>query len=105
VVEDPTGDSDASTAEATAAGATIEVRHNKLSPAVTEIRAGQSVTFHNIDKMPKGHTVVDADGSFSSPPLDKDQSWSHSFDVPGTYTVKIKEHPKATATIVVEAAQ
>lgn len=87
---------------ATAAGATIEVGHGRLEPALVQIGAGQSVTFHNVDKMPGGHTVMAPDGSFSSPPLDEDDSWSHSFDVPGVYPVQIKEHPAAKASIVVE---
>ena len=103
VVEDASGGGPAK-AVATAAGATVEVRHNKLTPAVVQLRAGQSVTFHNLDEMPGGHTVMASDGSFSSPPLAKDQSWSHSFDVPGIYPVRIKEHPAAEASIVVEAA-
>jgi plastocyanin len=100
VVEGPSSASDR--AEPTADGATIEVRHNKLSPAVVKIGPGETVTFHNVDKMPGGHTVTAVDGSFSSPPLDKGQDWSHSFDVPGVYPVRIKEHPQAEARIVVE---
>ena len=102
VVEDVSPSEKAAPAEATAAGATITVSHNSLSPADVQIAAGQSVTFHNVVEMPGGHTVVASDGSFSSPALKKDQSWSHSFDVPGVYTVGIKEHPSAKATIIVE---
>jgi plastocyanin len=86
----------------TPAGAKITVGHNKLEPSLVKIGAGQSVTFHNVDKMPGGHTVVADDGSFSSPALDKDQSWSHSFDDSGVYPVHIEQHPSATARIVVE---
>jgi plastocyanin len=88
--------------EATAGGAKVEVGHNRLSPATVQVGAGQTVTFHNVDAMPGGHTVVADDGSFSSPPLAKDQSWSHSFDVPGVYGVHIEEHPGTKASIVVE---
>lgn len=102
VVEAASPDEKAAPAEATAAGATITVSHESLSPAEVQIGAGQSVTFHNVVEMPGGHTVMASDGSFSSPALMKDQSWSHSFDVPGVYTVGIKEHPAATATIIVE---
>lgn len=102
VVEAASPGEKAAPAEATAAGATITVSHESLSPAEVQIAAGQSVTFHNVVEMPGGHTVVASDGSFSSPALMKDQSWSHSFDVPGVYTVGIKEHPAATATIIVE---
>lgn len=86
----------------TATGATIEVRHNKLSPQLVQIGAGETVTFHNVDKMPGGHTVMAVDGSFSSPGLGQGEDWSHTFDVPGVYQVRIKEHPSAEARIVVE---
>lgn len=102
VVEDPSEGSAPDSSVATAAGATVEVRHNKLSPALVQIAAGQTVTFHNLDKMPGGHTVMATDGSFSSPALEQGQDWTHSFDVPGVYPIHIKEHPGAEASIVVE---
>jgi len=80
----------------------IHVGHNKLDPAAVTIQAGDTVVFHNLDQMPGGHTVVSDDGELSSPPLDKDAQWSHTFDEPGTYAFHIKEHPGAKATVVVE---
>jgi plastocyanin len=100
VVEDPSGGG--GRALPTPAGVTVEVRHNKLSPALVQISSGQTVTFRNLDKMPGGHTVAAVDGAFASPALDQGQSWSHSFDVPGVYRVRIVEHPDAEARIVVE---
>lgn len=105
VVEEASGGDEASPALATRVGAKIEIRHNQLSPDLVQISAGHSVTFHNVDKMPGGHTIEAADGAFSSPALDRGQDWSHSFDVPGMYKVRIKQHPSAEATIVVEAAK
>jgi plastocyanin len=102
VVEDPTAGGGSGRALPSPDGATIEVRHNDLSPALVQISAGQTVTFQNIDKMPGGHTVVAADGSFSSPALDQGETWSHTFDVPGVYPIRIKEHPGAEARVVVE---
>lgn len=102
VVEDADPSAKPAAAEASAAGATITVSHNSLSPSDVQIAAGQSVTFQNVVEMPGGHTVIAKDGSFSSPALAKGQSWSHSFDVPGVYGVSIKEHPAAAATIIVE---
>ncbi len=89
-------------APATAAGASIDVGHNSLVPATVQIGVGQSVTFRCVAQMSGGHTIVARDGSFTSPPLAKDQSWSHSFDVPGVYKIGIKEHPAAEATIEVK---
>ncbi len=81
---------------------TVEVGHNHLSPAEVSIEAGETVTFHNRDAMPGGHTIVADDGSFSSPPLDKDEDWSHAFEKAGTYPFHIKEHPSAEGKIVVK---
>jgi len=85
-----------------AAGAEIEVGHNRLAPAEVSISTGDAVTFHNVDEMPGGHTVVADDGSFSSPPLAKDQRWSHTFEKPGSVGVHIQQHPAAKATIEVK---
>lgn len=82
--------------------AKVEVGHNRLTPAEVSITAGDAITFHNVDQMPGGHTVVADDGSFSSPPLAKDQSWSHTFEKPGSVGVHIKEHPGAKAKIEVK---
>lgn len=87
---------------AAAADATVEVSHNRLDPAQVTVQAGDSVTFHNQVQMPGGHTIVADDGSFSSPALDKDASWTHEFDDPGTYAYHIKEHPGAKGTVTVQ---
>ena len=52
--------------------------------------------------MPGGHTVAAEDGSFESPPLAKDKDFTHKFETSGTLKVKILQHPKATAEIIVE---
>jgi plastocyanin len=87
---------------ARAGDVTIQVGHNRLEPAEVKISVGDSVTFHNLEEMPGGHTVVADDGSFSSPPLAKDQQWSHAFEAPGSYGIHIEQHPGAKATIHVE---
>ena len=85
-----------------AADATVEVGHNRLAPAQVTVQAGESVTFHNQDQMPGGHTIVADDGGFSSPPLAQDGRWSHTFDRAGTYPYHIKEHSSAKGSVTVE---
>lgn len=82
--------------------AQVQVGHNKLDPSDLTVAPGTTVVFHNVDKMPGGHTIVADDGSFESPGLAKDQSWSHTFNEPGAYLYSIKEHPSAKGKIVVE---
>jgi plastocyanin len=80
----------------------IHVSHNSLDPAEVKVKAGDSVVFHNLVAMPGGHTVVSDDGELSSPPLEKDGKWSHTFVMPGRHGFHIKEHPGAKATVQVE---
>jgi plastocyanin len=87
---------------ATAGDITVQVGHNRLEPPEISIAAGDSVSFHNQDEMPGGHTLVADDGSFESPPLGKDTSWSHTFAQPGTYVYHIKQHAGAKGRIVVK---
>jgi plastocyanin len=82
--------------------AMVHVGHNKLDPSDLKVAAGTTVVFHNMDEMPGGHSIVADDGSFQSPALAKDQSWSHTFTKPGVHGYSIKEHPSAKGTIVVE---
>ena len=81
---------------------TVVVGHNSLEPGELTVKAGTTVTFENKDEMPGGHTIVADDGSFQSPGLAKGQSWSHTFDEPGTHGYSIKEHPSAKGSVTVE---
>ncbi|MDH3519988.1 MAG: hypothetical protein OEM49_05970 [Myxococcales bacterium] len=89
-------------AGAFAADVMVHVGHNRLDPAAVSIAVGDTVTFHNMDAMPGGHTVATEDGALSSPPLQKDQAWSHKFTEPGSFGFHIVEHPAAKTTIVVK---
>jgi plastocyanin len=80
----------------------IFVGHNRLEPAELKIAAGDTVVFHNQDSMPGGHTVQSEDGELQSPPLALDGKWSHTFEKPGKYRFRIREHPDTHATVVVE---
>jgi plastocyanin len=82
--------------------AKVTVGHNRIEPAEVAISAGDSVEFHNVDQMPGGHTIVADDGSFSSPALAKDQTWSREFEKAGSYPFHIREHPEAKGKIVVK---
>lgn len=87
---------------ASAGETTVSVGHSKIDPAQVRVKAGDTVVFHNLDEMPGGHTVVATDGSFESPPLAKDEKWSHTFEKPGTTGITIEQHPTAKGEIVVE---
>lgn len=84
-----------------ASDVTVRVGHNLLEPAKVSISVGDTVTFYNQARMPGGHTIVADDGSFESPALDKDASWSRTFTKPGSYSYHIKQHPGTKGEIVV----
>jgi plastocyanin len=80
----------------------VHVGHDKLDPAEVTIPADTTVVFHNLDQMPGGHSIVADDGSFQSPGLAKNESWSHTFSETGVYPYSIKEHSAARGKIIVE---
>ncbi len=67
----------------------IQVGHKRVEPADVTISAGETVTSHNQDRMPGGHTIVADDETFSSPPLGEDESWSHTCQQSSSPSVKI----------------
>lgn len=69
---------------ATAAGAdtkTVQITKNGFTPTSTTITLGDTVTWHNADSA--DHQVVADNGSFASPVLHADQSYSHAFSAAG----------------------
>ena len=84
------------------ADATVKVGHSSFDPAKVTIQKGESVTFHNVQEMPGGHTVVADDGSWKSPPLKLDEEFTHRFEKSGTVKIHVEQHPTVTGEIVVE---
>ena len=71
---------------ATAAGAdtkTVQITKDGFTPASTSVTVGDTVTWHNADTA--DHQVVANDGSFASPVLHADQSYSHTFNSIGKF--------------------
>jgi plastocyanin len=70
---------------AVAAGAStqsVQVTKNGFTPQTATVSVGDTVTWHNADTA--DHQVVADDGSFASPVLHADQSYSHTFTSAGT---------------------
>jgi len=65
------------------------------------IGVNNTVTWLNNDDAP--HTVVANDGSFNSGNINAGQSWTHTFDTPGTYSYYCSYHPWMKGTIIVLA--
>ncbi len=79
-------------------GAEVIIEGFAFQPATLTVAKGGVVTWVNRDSTP--HTVVGE--GFESPRLNKGDSWSHTFDTPGTFDYHCGLHPSMTGQIVVE---
>lgn len=83
-----------------AADATQVVVDNfSFTPAMAAVPVGTTVTWMNHDDIP--HNVVSPEQKFKSPVLDTDETFSHTFDVAGTYKYYCSIHPRMTGQVVV----
>lgn len=78
---------------------TVEIKDFTFTPATLEIPVGTTVTWINQDSSP--HNVIAEDGSIDSGLLDQGESYSYTFEEPGTYAYTCTFHPYMQATIVV----
>lgn len=70
-----------------------------FSPATLTVPVGSTVTWRNASGVQ--HTIASRDELFDSRPIDAGKSWSHTFDVPGTYRYFCVPRPWMKGTIVV----
>ena len=82
-----------------AADATVNIKNFMFAMDVS-VSPGSTVTWKNLDGEP--HTVVSTDGLFRSKALDEGDSFSFTFDKPGTYKYICSIHPQMTATVTVK---
>jgi len=68
-------------------------------PRGPQLIVGAVVTWKNAD--PYTHQIVANDGSFGSQPLQKGDTYTHTFTKPGTYTYYCAIHNVMTGTLVV----
>jgi plastocyanin len=90
------------TTVAAADATTISIREFMFTPTSMTVAVGTTVKWQNLDGEP--HTVRSVDTSFSSNPLDQNDSFTFKFDKPGTYRYVCSIHPQMVGTIVVKAA-
>lgn len=89
----------AAAAPAKTAGVTIG--NFTFGPAALTVSAGTTVTWTNGDDIP--HTVVSDDkATFRSKVLDSGDSFSFTFEKPGTYPYFCSIHPHMTGKVVVK---
>lgn len=81
------------------AGQNITIDNFSFAPMQLTIPVGTRITWINKDDVP--HTIVSVDRQFKSKALDTDESFSFTFQGPGTYEYFCSVHPKMTGKIVV----
>ena len=84
-----------------AATSTIAIRSTGFSPASLTVNHGDKITFRNLDKV--DHQVVADNGSFASPILHANQSWTTaSLDTAGTVHYHDALYPRRTGRLTVK---
>ena len=85
---------------AASSAVTVKIDNFSFAPQVITVVPGAKITWTNRDDIP--HTVVSTEGAFKSKVLGTDESFSSSFDKPGTYPYFCSVHPKMTGRVVVK---
>jgi plastocyanin len=81
------------------AGDAVNIDNFAFAPATLTVHAGSTVTWTNRDEEP--HTVVANDGSFHSPGMGSQATFSYTFPKAGTFDYVCSVHPFMHATVVV----
>lgn len=84
-----------------ASGGTVSAAIGNFSftPRELSVKAGATVEWTNKDDTP--HTVTSDDGAFSSPLMDTNQAFRHTFASAGSFSYHCKLHPTMTGTVAV----
>jgi plastocyanin len=86
-------------APASAAANPVSITNFAFAPATLTVPVGGTVTWTNRDEEP--HTVVAGDGSFHSPGLGTNASYSYTFPTAGSFDYVCSIHPFMHGTVVV----
>jgi plastocyanin len=84
---------------ASAAANAVSISNFAFAPATLTVPVGATVTWANHDEEP--HTVAANDGSFHSPGMGTNATYSYTFGTAGTYDYICSIHPFMHATVVV----
>ncbi len=77
----------------------VSIDNFAFAPATLTVPVGSTVTWTNRDEEP--HTVVANDGSFHSPGMGSQATFSYTFPKAGTFDYVCSIHPFMHATVVV----
>jgi plastocyanin len=88
--------------KAAASTATVNIENFKFLPPALTVTAGTTVTWKNEDDSP--HRIGGKGGTFASPALDTDGTFSRTFTTPGEYSYICTIHPYMVGKIIVKPA-
>jgi plastocyanin len=97
VILPPAGTASASTADGT--DEAVVIREFLYQPNPVEVESGTTVIWTNEDPTP--HTVTATEGAFDSEFMARGDTFSLTFDIPGTFDYFCAFHPRMRATIIV----
>ena len=80
-------------------GVAVKIDNFTFGPSTLVVARGTTVTWTNSDDIP--HTIVATDKSFKSKVLDTDETFSYTFENPGTYPYFCSIHPHMTGEVMV----
>ena len=89
----------AETPSAPVSGTAVSIANFAFVPATLTVHRGDSVTWTNHDEEP--HTIAAGDGSFHSPGMDTNGTYSYTFTALGNYDYICGIHPFMHGTVVV----
>lgn len=96
----PANKGDSATAPAApVAGNAVNIDKFAFAPVTLTVPTGSTVTWTNLDEEP--HTVVANDGSFHSPGMGTQATFSYTFAKAGSFDYVCSIHPFMHATVVV----
>lgn len=78
----------------------VSIADFEFTPSNLTIAKGVKVTWTNNDSAP--HTVTADDNSFTSPTLNKGDTYSHTFANSGTVDYHCAIHPMMTGSVIVQ---
>lgn len=97
-----TGSNNSSGSASQSSSASIEIKDHAYNPGTVTVKKGTTVTWTNQDSV--RHDVVpdnESDDFKRSELLSKGDSYSFTFDTPGTYTYYCSPHTYMTGTVIV----
>jgi amicyanin len=100
-MQSPPASASATTADSPApqGGTAVSISDFKFNPPTLTVPVGTTVTWTNKDEEP--HTIAAKDGSFHSPGMDTNGTYSFTFSTPGSYDYICSIHPFMNGTVVV----